>query len=84
MNNILINANIYFIVTTIAIVLFTLFFMVFMFFLIKILIRINRISKKIEENVMSVNEGILDMVHQVKESFWFNLFFPKSRKQKKN
>lgn len=84
MNNILIYADIYFFITSVSVVLITFFILIFLFYMIRILRRFDRLSAKIEQGLGSASEGVLDMVDQVRESFWFNFLFPKKRNKRKN
>ncbi len=78
-----IHADIFFFITSVAVVFITLFMIVALYYFILILKRFNILSEKLEKNISHVSGDIEGMAQQVKESFIFNLIFPKRRKKKK-
>lgn len=81
--NTLIHADVFFFVTTIAVILVTTSLVIALFFLSRVLARFESIAKKIEENVTSVSDDIVEMTAQVRESSLFNFLFPKKYKRGK-
>lgn len=75
------KADIFFFVTTVAVVLITVG-MIFVFFhLAKFMATCNRIAKNVESKADEIGEDAKEMVADVKESFLFRLMFPKAKKK---
>lgn len=70
------KADIFFFVTTIAVVVITAGIIFALFHLAQFLSTCNRIAKNIETSANEVSNDAKDMVARVKESFLFRLMFP--------
>lgn len=78
-----IKADIFFFVTTIAVVLITVG-MIFVFFhLAKFLATCNRIAKNVELKATEISGEAKELIADVRESFLFRLLFPKPKKPAK-
>ena len=81
------KSDIFFFITTIAVVLFTLFLIVGIYYLIKILDDIRYISKKAREGTDIISEDLSDLREKVKNNgakvSYFTNFFKKMHNKKK-
>lgn len=80
----LMKADIFFFVTTIAVVFVSIFLMVLFYYMIVAVRRLRALTDMVEKNITSANEHVQEIATQIKESFIFNLLFPKRRKRKKS
>lgn len=80
----LMKADIFFFVTTIVVVLVSIFFMVLLYYIIGAVKKLRNLVDKVEENIATTNAHVEEIAMQIKESFIFNLLFPKRRKRKKS
>lgn len=78
------KADIFFFVTTIAVVVVSIFIIILLYYSIRTVKKLRELTDKVEENINSANEHVEELVSQIKESFIFNLLFPKRRKKKKS
>lgn len=81
--NTLIQADIFFFVTTIAVIIFTILASVAMYYLIGALKNFKKITKNLEHRIDQVSDQIGDEAEYLKnrlhESFIFNLIFAKKK-----
>ncbi|MFA6273747.1 MAG: DUF948 domain-containing protein [Candidatus Paceibacterota bacterium] len=77
------KADIFFFVSTIAVVILAIFLAILLYYAISAFRRIKLLVKKVEGNLDNVNEEVKEIIIQIKESFLFNLFFPKKKQRKK-
>jgi len=77
------KANIFFFVTTIAVIIFLVLGSIAFFYIIKILRNIKRASEKIEEKIEAGSEHASILYHKITESFLFNMLFGKKHKKHK-
>lgn len=75
------KADIFFFVTTIAVVAFLILGSIAFWYLIKILANIKRASDKLEAEIENIGERADSLYHSIRESFLFRLLF--GRKSKK-
>ncbi len=80
----LMKADIFFFVTTIAVVLVSIFLIVLFCYAIVAFRRIKMLCDKVEENIDTANVHVKEIVTKIKESFIFNLLFVKKRSKKKS
>ena len=78
----LMKANVFFFVTTIAVVAFTVVGLVAFFYLIGILKDIRRATSKLESEMEAVAHDADALYHKIAESFLFNMLFGKRAKKK--
>ena len=78
----LMKANIFFFVTTIAVVAFTLVGLVALYYLVGILKDIRRATRKLEGEMEAVAHDVDALYHKISESFIFNMLFGKRAKKK--
>lgn len=79
----LLKANIFFFVTTIAVVVFLVLGCVMFFYIIKILQNIKRASDKLSEKIDVASEHADTLYHSIADSFIFHMLFGKKKKTKK-
>lgn len=79
----LIHADIFFFVTTIAVVVFLLLGSIAFYYLIGILRNIKKASDKIEQKIEVAGEHVDDLYHSIKESFLFAMLFGKKKEKAK-
>jgi hypothetical protein len=75
----LIHADIFFFITTIAVVIFLILGSICFYYVIKILGNIKRASDQLEKEVDRLGDNVDSLYHTIKESFIFNLIFKKKR-----
>ena len=76
------KANVFFFVTTIAVIAFTVVGLVAFMYLIGILKDIRRATRKLEGEMEAVAENADALYHKIAESFLFNMLFGKRSKRK--
>ena len=76
------KADIFFFITSIAVVFLSIFVIIALYYLIRALKRFSKLSETLEDNIGDASEDIKEMTEQVKESFVFNMIFPKKRKRR--
>ena len=79
----LLKANIFFFVTTIAVIVFLVLGSIMFFYIIGILRNIKKASDKIEEKIDAAGEQVDTLYHSISNSFLFHLLFGKKKKTKK-
>ena len=77
----LLKANIFFIITSIAVIIVTVFVCAVLYQLMRVLQQVRILSKKIESNINDVSDDVKDTVRQISASRVFNFIFPKRRKK---
>lgn len=81
--NTLIHADIFFFVTTIAVIIFTILASIALYYLIGALKNFKRITKNLENRIDQAGDKISDEAEYIKnrlhESFIFNLIFAKKK-----
>lgn len=81
--NTLIQADVFFFITTISVIIFTILSSIAMYYLIGGLRSFKRISKNLEHKIDTVGDEVDELKHRVSQSFIFNLLFAKRLKAKK-
>ena len=81
--NTLMNANIFFFVTTVAVIAFLILGSIAFCYFIGILKNIKKASDMLGEKIEAASEHADTLYHSIAESFIFNMFFGKKRKGKK-
>ncbi len=77
------KADIFFFVTTIAVIIMTVLGCIVAYYLIRVLGNINRASEKLSDEVEAMGEHADSLYHHIKESFLFTLLFGRnSRKER--
>lgn len=76
------KADIFFFVSTIAVVIVAIFISILLYYAILAFRRMGQLIDKVEENMNNANIHVKEIVDQIKESFLFNLFFPKKKKRR--
>ncbi len=77
----LIHANIFFFVTTIAVIIFVLLGIIMAVYIIQILRNIKRASDKLEEGIENLSEHAEALSDKITGSFLFTLLFGKRAKK---
>lgn len=78
----LLKANIFFFITTIAVVLLTLALLIAMYYIVKSLRRLAALAEKVEENLKDATVEVREMAEDMRDSALFNLVFRKRRKKR--
>lgn len=76
------KADIFFFVTTIAVVLISIFLILVLAYVAKFIHTCNRIARNVEMKADEIGEDVGEMIQDVRESFLFRLMFPKAKKKK--
>lgn len=76
----LVHADIFFFISSIAVVVFTIFVCVFGFYLIKIMKNFSGISEKLRDGVNDADTEIREISEQVRDSAIFSFIFGKKKK----
>jgi uncharacterized protein YoxC len=79
----LMNANIFFFVTTIATIIFVILGSIVFVYVIRILADVRRASKKLEGGIDAIEEHSAALYHKIAESFVFNMIFGKKAAKKR-
>lgn len=80
--NTLIHADIFFFITTIAVIVFTILSSIALYYLIGSLKNFKEITTDLKNAVNDASDDIAELKERVSESFIFNLFFAKKPKKK--
>lgn len=80
--NTLIHADIFFFITSIAVVIFIILGCITFWYIIGILRNVKRASDKIEHKIDVAGEHVDDLYHSIKESFLFATLFGKKKSKK--
>ncbi len=78
-----IHADIFFFVTTIAVIMFLILGSIAFYYIIGILRNIKKASDKIEQKIEVASEHADDLYHSIKESFLFAMLFGKKKEKAK-
>jgi hypothetical protein len=78
------KADIFFFVTTIAVVFVTIGLLVSFYYVVTAIRRLTDTIEKIERNMKDASEDVKEMAEDVRESFLFSLLFRKKRRTKHN
>lgn len=78
-----IKADVFFFVTTVAVVLLTIFLIIVLCYAIFAFKRIAELCDRVEANIDTASIEVKEIISQVKESFLFNLLFTKNKNRKK-
>ena len=78
----LMKADIFFFVTTIAVIAFTLLWVIALAYLISILRDIKKASRKLQSELDAIGRDADTLYHKISESFIFNMLFGKRAKKK--
>jgi cell division protein FtsL len=79
--NTLIQADIFFFITTISVIIFTILASIAMYYLIGGLKSFKRITKNLEHKIDDASDEVDELKHRVSQSFIFNLLFAKKPKK---
>ncbi len=79
-----IHADIFFFITSIAVVVFLILGSITFWYVIGILRNIKKASDKIEDKIEVASEHAEDLYHSIKESFLFAMLFGKKKSKPKN
>ena len=79
-----IKADIFFVITTIAVVLVTLFFLVALFYFIRIVRNFYKISKILKNYADDANSELRELGEQIRQSPLFTFLFGKEENKKGN
>ena len=79
-----IKADIFFVITTIAVVLVTLFFLVALFYFIRIVRNFYKISKILKNYADDANSELRGLGEQIRQSPLFTFLFGKEKNKKGN
>ena len=79
----LMKANIFFFVSTIAVIVFTLVLVLLMIHVMRFFSSLRLMMKKIELAAGEMSEDAKEMLEDIKQSFIFRLLFPHKRKAKR-
>jgi len=79
----LMKADIFFFVTTIAVVAFCILGSIAFFYIIRILRNVSKASDKLAEKIEIGSEHAAALYHKVAESFVFNMLFGKKQRKHK-
>ena len=79
----LMKANIFFFITSVAVVLFTIFWTIIAVYIVRILRNIKRASDKLEDGIDAAFESADALSTKIRESFLFNLLFWKKAAPKR-
>jgi len=79
----LIKADIFFFITTIAVVFVSIFFIIALYYMATAFRRMRMLFDKVEENIDTANVHVKEIIDQIKESFLFNILFGKKARKKK-
>lgn len=78
----ILKSDVFFFITSIAVVIFTLVFLIAGFYFIKILRNFYKISKILKKNVESVDENLRELGEQIRQSKLFTFLFGKEKIKK--
>lgn len=78
-----IKADIFFFVTTVAVVLLTIFLIIVLWYAIFALKSIKELGDELKENINTASTEVKEIILHIKESFLFNLLFTKNKNRKK-
>lgn len=76
------KANIFFFVTTIAVVLVTIGLLISFYYVAKTIRRLALTAEKIERNMKDASAEVKEMTEDMRDSFLFNFLFKKKRRIK--
>lgn len=77
----LMKANVFFFVTTIAVVLVTLAILVVSFYVVKALEQARCVLEEVEEHVGETSDEVKELIFDLRESFVYRFLFKKKRKK---
>lgn len=80
----LIKADIFFFITSIAVVLVTLIIAYVAYKIMRALSEIERLAQTLGENIENASEDVRDLVLDMRDSFLYRMLFQKRRRNKKN
>ncbi len=78
----IIHADIFFFVSTIAVIIFTVLGAVFLVYLIRVMDDVKKSTTVLKDEIEGVHDDIILMRQKIRESAIFNLIFAKKRKKK--
>lgn len=77
----LIQANIFFFITSIAVILITIMLLLLLIKLRKLVISVNDLVDKLKNATDYVGDEAKDLIEDVKQSFIWRFFFPRTKKR---
>lgn len=77
----LIKADIFFFITSIAVILVSIGILVALYYIVKAVDSFEKFSEKIEENMMDASEEVKEMAEDIRNSFLFSFLFGKKRRR---
>lgn len=81
--NTLIQADIFFFITTISVIILTILLSIALYYLIGSLKNFKRITKNLEHKIDEASDEVEELKHRVSQSLIFNLLFAKKPKKDK-
>jgi ABC-type multidrug transport system fused ATPase/permease subunit len=79
----LMKADVFFVITSVAVVIFTIFFIIIATHIVRFFGSVNRIIRTIEDKAGDVTKEAKEALVDIRESFLFRLFFPHKTRKKK-
>lgn len=79
----IIHADIFFFITTIAVIVVSIFIIIALFYLIKTLRQFKRFTDAVERGLDGASDDLKEMRERIMDSFLFNLLFPRKKRKKK-
>jgi hypothetical protein len=78
------KADIFFFISSVALIILTIFFCIVLFYLIKAGRNLYLISEKMQQHFKDSEEFVFELKERLEENMLFRLFFPSSRKYKRS
>lgn len=80
----ILKSEIFFFISSVAVILFTVVFLIFGFYLIKIMRNFSNISDKLKKGVDNASASLEEVGENIKESKIFSFIFGNQKKNKKS
>ncbi len=77
----LIKADIFFFITSIAVIILAVFASIVMYYLIGALRNFRALARRLEKDIGNAGEEVEEMVERVSDSFIFSMLFPKKHRK---
>jgi len=82
--DILIKADIFFFISSIAVVVLAILISILLFYLIEAGRSLRKLSKKLNSNYKDSEEFVIELKERLENNLIFRMFFPLSQKRRKN
>ncbi len=79
----ILQSQIFFFISSVGFIILGILAAIFLYYLIRSMHTFDRIMSKLEQDIHTIGDATKEMVHEVKESFIFNLLFGKKKKRLK-